>query len=194
MNLSEAINTIIQNRRSIYPYQYEAGAKVDDEIIWQILSNANCAPNHKKTAPWRFTVFTDDALKTFANLQVGIYKKQYGEENRIKLQKLADYPLMASHVIAIGMKRTEGKLPETEEILAIGCAIENMYLTASAYGLGCYLTTGGITYIEEAKKYFDLAGEDKLIGFFYVGKIKNEPTMMIRSDVREKVRWIDSKP
>ncbi len=190
MDLSESINTIVQKRRSIYPYQYEAGAKVDDAIIWQILNNANCAPNHKKTAPWRFTVFSGEGLQYFASLQVSLYKKHHGEENKIKIQKLADYPLMASHVIAIGLKRTEGKLPEIEEVLAVGCAIENMYLTATAHGLGCYLTTGGITYMEEAKKHFDLDDNDKLIGFFYVGKIKDQPAQIQRGDIHEKVKWV----
>lgn len=190
MNLSVSINQVIQNRRSIYPYQYEAGSRVEDEVIWQILNNANYAPNHKKTAPWRFTVFTGDGLKRFADLQVDLYKKYHGEENKIKLQKLADYPLMASHIIAVGMKRTAGKVPEIEEVLAMGCAIENMYLTASAYGLGCYLTTGGITYIEEAKNLFGLGGEDKLIGFFYIGKIKGQSAPIQRGDVHEKVKWV----
>ena len=190
MNLPESINSIIQNRRSIYPYQYDAGAKVDDEIIWQILNNANCAPNHKKTSPWRFTVFSGEGLQQFASLQVALYKKHHGEENKIKIQKLADYPLMASHVIAIGLKRTQGKLPEIEEVLAVGCAIENLYLTATAHGLGCYFTTGGITYIEEAKSEFDLSEEDKLLGFFYIGKIKYQPALIQRGDVHEKVKWV----
>lgn len=189
MNLSEPINTVIQNRRSVYPYQYEAGARVDDNIIHQILDNANHAPNHKKTAPWRFTVFTGEGLQRFADLQVQLYRKHHGDENKIKIQKLADYPLMASHIIAIAMKRTEGKLPEIEEVLAMGCAIENMYLTATAYGLGCYLTTGGITYIEEAKAHFQLSATDKLIGFFYIGKIKDLPSAISRHDVSEKVNW-----
>ncbi len=189
MSLSESINTIIQNRRSVYPYQYEAGAKVDDAIIWQILNNANCAPNHKKTAPWRFTVFVGDGLQRFASMQVELYKKHHGDENKMKLKKLAEYPLMASHIIAICMKRTAGKLPEIEEVLAIGCAIENMYLTASAYGLGCYLTTGGITYMEETKALFGLSDEDKMIGFFYIGKIKDVPSAINRNDVSEKVKW-----
>ena len=40
---TEQINAVIKNRRSIYPYQYEKGKVIPDEIIWQILENANRA-------------------------------------------------------------------------------------------------------------------------------------------------------
>jgi nitroreductase len=67
-----------------------------------------------------------------------------------------------------------------------------MYLTANAYGIGCYFSTGGITYIEEAKEFFNLSSDDKLIGFFYIGKKKEMPEVnLTRGDIREKVLWVD---
>lgn len=192
LELSQHINSVIANRKSIYPYQYEAGAKVADEIIWQVLENANHAPNHKKTEPWRFTVFTGAGLQKFADLQVQLVQKHNPAINEIKIKKLSEYPLMASHIIAIGMKRSPGRLPEVEEILAVGCAIENMFLTTTAYGLGSYLSTGGITYIDEAKSHFNLSEDDKLIGFFYIGIKKDLPAMPVnRGDIKEKVTWMD---
>ncbi len=187
-------NSIIQNRRSIYPFQFIKGKAAPDEIIWQILDNANRAPTHKLTEPWRFTVFTDEGLKYFSRLQTDIYKNYAGEKfKESKLKNLLEYPLMSSHVIAIGMKRTSSvKIPEIEEIMATACAIENMYLTVSAYGLGCYLSTGGITYFEEAKPYFNLEPIDKLIGFFYIGYPANlSASLTKRNPVNGKVKWID---
>lgn len=187
-------NTIVQDRRSIYPYQFIKGKKIPDEIIWQILDNANRAPTHKLTEPWRFTVFTGEGLQYFAQLQTDIYTKYAGEKfKEKKLKNLAEYPLMSSHVIAIGMKRsTHISIPEEEEMMATACAIENIYLTVAAYNLGGYLTTGGITYIKEAKPFFDLTEHDRLLGFFYAGYpdvIKNP--LSKRSPVKEKVKWVD---
>lgn len=186
-------NEIVQNRRSVFPYQFEKGKVIPDEIIWQILENSNRAPNHKETEPWRFTVFSGEGLKHFSRLQSEIYTKYAGEKfKESKLKNLAEYPLMSSHIIAIGMKRNETKLPEVEEIAAVGCAIENIYLTVTAYGLGGYLSTGGITYIEEAKPYFDLEPNDKLIGFFYIGYPASlAASLTKRNAVNEKVKWID---
>lgn len=188
-------NSIIKNRRTILPPLYEKGKIVPDEIIWQILENANYAPNHKHTEPWRFTVFTGEGLQHFAELQSSLYKKYAGEKfKEIKLKKLMDFPLMSSHVIAIGMKRnTENKIREIEEIEATACAVENMFLTVTAYGLGSYWTTGGITYFEEAKPYFDLGPDDKLLGFFYIGYVARPVgDGYKRGPIKEKVKWIDS--
>lgn len=190
----EQFNSIVRNRRSIYPYQYEKGKVIPDEIIWQILENAKRAPNHKQTEPWRFTVFTSEGLAYFANLQASIYKQYSGTNfNKGRHQKLLDYPLMASHVIAIGMKRNvANKLPEVEEIMATACAVENMFLTVTAYGLGCYWSTASITYFEEAKQYFDLGNDDKLLGFFYIGYVaKPFEIPSKRKAIQEKVKWID---
>ena len=187
-------NAILQNRRSVYPYQFEKGKIITHDIIWQILENANRAPTHKLTEPWRFTVFTGEGLQHFSKLQSGIYTKHAGEKfKEKKLKNLLEYPLMSSHVIAIGMKRTTAfKIPETEEIIATACAIENIYLTIAAYGLGGYLSTGGITYLEEAKPYFNLEPEDQLIGFFYIGYPASLANPLSkRQPVNEKVTWVD---
>jgi nitroreductase len=189
------LNSIIKYRRSIYPNQYIQGKEIPGEIVWQILENANRAPNHKQTEPWRFTVFCGEGLKHFAEMQADIYKRFAGNEfKQARYEKLLSYPLMSSHVIAIRMKRSERKnlLPEIEEIEAVACAIENMFLTATAYGLGCYLSTAGITYMKEAKPYFDLGAEDKLLGFFYLGyRTETTAEESKRGPVHVKVKWID---
>lgn len=190
----DEFNSILQKRRSIYPYQFEKGKKIPDETIRQILENANRAPTHKLTQPWRFTVFTDKGLERFSKMQTEIYTQFAGENfKEKKLKNLAEYPLMSSHVIVIGMKRsTTISIPETEEIIATGCAIENIYLSLSAYGLGGYLSTGGITYLKESKPFFGLAEEDKLIGIFFIGYPQEiVAPLSKRSPADEKINWVN---
>ena len=58
----------------------------------QMLENANWAPTHKLTEPWRFTVFTGDGLKTFAGLQASVYKNSAGDNfKEDNYQKLLGY-------------------------------------------------------------------------------------------------------
>ena len=56
-NLSE-ITELIRNRRTIYPEQF-SDRKVHLEQIELILNNAQWAPTHGNTQPWRFVVFAD---------------------------------------------------------------------------------------------------------------------------------------
>ena len=49
------INQVIQSRKSVFPKSY-IEKEIPKQIIEQILENANRAPTHKMTEPWRFKV------------------------------------------------------------------------------------------------------------------------------------------
>lgn len=188
----EEINRLIRNRRSVFPKQFEAGKHIPDEIVQQILENATWAPNHGHTEPWHFVVFTGEGLKKLSNFQSELYKESAGEKfKEATYQNLQNNPLKASHVIAIGMKRDPNKKhPEVEEIAAVACAVENIYLSVTAYGLGGYWTTGGVTYNEKAKSFFGLSAEDRLLGFFYIGYVAVPSPDGKRKPIEEKVVWV----
>lgn len=89
------------------------------------------------------------------------------------------------------MKRTTSKpIPEIEDIEAVACAVQNIYLSVTAYGLGGYWTTGGITYKASAKSFFGLDDQDKLLGFFYIGQVAIPSTSATRLPMEEKVKWV----
>jgi nitroreductase len=189
----EEVNRLIRERRSVFPRDY-SGEKVKDEIIQQMLDNANWAPTHKLTEPWRFVVFSGEGLKKLATFQATCYKNVTEAKGTFSLDKYEGMlvsPMKSSHIISVGMKRDEMKrLPEIEEAGAVYCAVENMYLTATGYGIGCYLSSGGITYFEEAKEFFGLGVEDKLLGFLHVGVPQREIPDGRRRPVGEKVMWV----
>ena len=60
-NLSE-INELIRSRRTIYPEQF-SDRKVHIEQIEVLLNNAQWAPTHGNTQPWRFKVFMEITSK-----------------------------------------------------------------------------------------------------------------------------------
>lgn len=188
----EEINRLIRARRSVFPKQYAEGQKVDDAIVTQILENATWAPSHGQTEPWRFVVFTGEGLQKLASFQAALYKKEAGENfKEATYQNLLGNPLKASHVIALCLKRDPAKkFPEQEEIAAVSCAVQNMYLTTAAYGLGGYWTTGGVTYKASAKEFFGLGEDDKLLGFFYLAHVAVPSPDSKRKPLEEKVEWV----
>lgn len=188
----EQFNTLARSRRSVFPDQFKAGERADDAVVKEIITNALWAPNHGQTEPWHFTVFTREGLQEFANFQSELYKENAGDNfAEAKYVKLQQQPLRASHIIAICMKRTTKKpIPEIEDIEAVACAVQNLYLSTAAYGLGGYWSTGGVTYSEKAKAYFNLDAEDKLLGFFFIGVIGVPSVNAKRAAFEEKVRWI----
>ncbi len=189
-------NALLRNRRSSYPSQFDPIVRtIPKKIVEEILINATHAPNHGKTEPWHFVVFGGDGRRKLGEFQAKLYKELAEKEGNFdenKFIKLLESPLKASHVIAIGMKRQEsGKIPEIEEISAVACAVQNIYLSATAYGLGGYWGSGGITYAPEAKSFFGLGENDQLMGFFYLAFVVKASPEYVRKPISEKVTWVE---
>lgn len=187
-NIEEA-NRLMRERRSIYPGGY-SGESVSDEVIQDMLENANWAPNHKLTEPWRFTVFQGEGLKEFVSIHGQVHKKAGKKMDESKLKKLEGKIKKCSHIIAIGMNRNKS-LPKMEEISSVASAVQNMQLTATAHGAGCYWSTGGITFMPEANKFFGLKKKDLFMGFLFVGMPKSNKRLKgKRKPIEDKVTWV----
>ena len=185
------LNNLISSRRSTKPRLYN-GKKIDDQIVWQILENANWAPNHGLTQPWIFKVFTGSSLEKLGEFQADLYQKITPPE-KFKPEKYARMKtnlLKSSHVIVICMKRQKSeKIPEIEEIEAVACSVQNMMLTAAAYGICSFWGSGGITYTEELKEFLGLEAKDRCLGYLYLGYSDNPTTHSRRSPIKKKVEW-----
>lgn len=190
MKKSSTLNQIIANRRSIYPSMY-TGEIVEKEVIEQLLENANWAPNHKKTEPWRFIVFEGKGKERLADYLLSYYKKQTPAEewSDIKMKKIHSKPIVSSHVIAICMQRdSEMRLAEWEEIAAVSCAVQNMWLTASDMGLATYWSSP--SSIQNAHSFLQLEEGQRCLGLFYIGMPKPEaPRSSSRRPIESKVQW-----
>ena len=191
-NIDE-LNVIIRNRRSLKPMKMSS-EKIDDEIIQTILENANNSPSHGHTEPWRFVVFSGEGKKKLSQFQSNLYRKnRIGDQfKQIKFDKLTQNALGVSHVIAICMKRQESeKLPEIEEVEAVACAVQNMHLTATCFGIAALWSSGFPTYTEEVKPFLNLSKKDKCLGFFYLGYPENgEWPKLEKGSISEKVTWV----
>ena len=187
----KSFNELIRSRRSTFPKQFEEGKRIDDAIVQQIVENATYAPSHGNIQPWKFVVFTGNGLEQLAQWQSELYKETTPDNFKENTyQTLQTQPLKASHVIALCLKRDPAKkFPEMEEIAAVSCGVQNMYLSVAAYGLGGYWTTGGVTYREKAKEFFGLGDDDKLMGFFYIGAVSVPSPAKARKDISETVEW-----
>ena len=187
------INEIIKSRRSTKP-RFFNGNKIDNSIVWQILENANWAPTHGLTQPWRFKVFTDSGLEKLANFQANLYKQLTPEEKfkPEKFERMKTNVLKSSHVIVICMQRQRSeKILRDEEIEAVACSVQNMALTAQAYGICSFWGSGGVTYTQELKEFLQLSEKDLCLGYLYLGYSDNPTSQSRRSPIQEKVEWFD---
>ncbi len=191
-NLSE-ITAVIKDRRTIYP-EFFSDRKVHKEQIELLLNNAIWAPTHGMTQPWRFKVFMNESKTKLGEFMRELYLKKVpeNEQHEIKLNRTTDRPARASAVIAVCMERQkEEKIPEIEEIEAVACAVQNMYLTCTAYGLGGFWSTPKLIYTEEMNQFLQLGEKDKCLGLFYVGYPTGEWPKGQRKPIEYVTEWVE---
>ena len=189
-NLSE-ITEIIKNRRTIYP-QFYSSRKVHKEIIEHLLQNATWAPTHGMTQPWRFKVFTEESRKILSDTLSMLYKQLTPTENfrEDKFIKMQARPFQASAAIVAYMKRGDNpKIPEIEEISSVACAVQNLCLTATAYGIGSFWSTPKIIYTKEMNDFLKISDEDKCMGIIYLGYPNDEWPKGQRKPIEYLTEW-----
>ncbi|KAA2241545.1 nitroreductase [Chitinophaga agrisoli] len=191
--MEQTLAQLIRNRRTVKPAAMN-GQKIQDDTIRELLSLADWAPTHGYTEPWYFVVFSGDKVIQFCKDHAELYKtytptSQFIPGNYEKLQQQGD---LASHIIAICMKRGDNpKIPEIEEIAAVACAVQNMWLAATELQLAAYWGSGGMTYHPAMQDYLGLRDDDKVLGFFYLGHTDNGvPEGRRIKPLTEKVKWM----
>lgn len=185
-----SILEIIQNRRATPPRLFTK-KEISKEIIEQLLDSANWAPNHKKTEPWRFKIYTGKAKTDLAEKAYSILKSKFEEGLKIAPEKMEKFKSTMERVpvaIAIVMQRDAGKrLPEWEEIAAVSMAVQNMWLSATEMGLGAFWATPA--FIDLFNEILEIQEGQKCLGFFYVGHIIMDYPSPGRGDIKTKVEW-----
>ena len=169
--INKEVSRIIQSRHSVYPLDFN-GCEIEDDIVLQILKNANHAPTHRLTQPWRFTVFMEQGLRDFGQFHAELYKANAPTDafSQMKYDKILNRAKLSSAIIVVGVKKDPfNKVPFLEEIAATSAAVQNMALMATAYGLAFYWGTGGMTFSEEMKLHVGLEAEDQVLGQLFLG-------------------------
>jgi len=186
---AEQFNELVKARRSVFPDSYTTKA-IPKEVVMQILENANWAPTHRRTDPWRFKVMMDGALERLSGFMVADYLANTKAEaqSTVKEKKARNMPLMSGAVIAICVELHPELLPEWEEVAAVACAVENMWLTCAAYGIGCYWSTPGA--MGRMGAFLGLKESERCIGLFYMGYSDGPTPAGKRNPIEDKVEWL----
>jgi len=166
---------------------------IDEAHLALLFEAANWAPSHKHTEPWRFVVFKGAGRQRLADLLAETYRETIGAAfNQKKYEKTLSRPLLVPVVLAILMRPARAPVcPEFEETLAVGCAVQNLHLTACALGIGCSWSTP--EYVDHAniRRFFALEDRDRCFGFYYLGYLDGEWPTSVRGDVAAKITLID---
>lgn len=136
----------------------------------QILAAAARAPDHGRIAPWHFIVIEGAARERFGALLADSKRRQKPDADDAALQSERNKALRAPLiVVAAARVVAHPKVPEIEQILAAGAAVQNALLAAQDLGFGSMWKTGGPAYDAELKRALGLEATAHIIGFLYFG-------------------------
>lgn len=189
---ADQINSVIRSRRTIKPKEFSQ-REVEGSLISQMLENANWAPTHGMTEPWRFAVYTGIARQRLADFLAATYKQITSPEEfrKNKYEGMSRNAMLAPAVIAVGMQRQANeKITELDELMAVACAVQNLHLTAAANGLGGFWSTNVAATSGEMRDFMGLGPKDQALGVFYVGYPAGDWPTSKRGPIEDKVQWI----
>jgi nitroreductase len=160
------------------------------EEIENLLELAVRAPSHHLTQPWRFHVIAGDERERIAvaiaeeAIERGIDPEEAVADGR---RKVGRAPVI---VVFTCVPSDAPDVEEAEELASVAMAVQNFLLGAHASGLGAMLRTGGVAYHPSVRKHLDLAPNERVVGFVYVGYPAGDRTLTERTSAGELTTWL----
>ncbi len=160
------------------------------EHLMRIMQAGARAPDHGRLTPWRFVVLEGEARDQLGNAMVEAARAASPDISDVMLQRERDKARRAPTIIVVAARVNQGhKVPEIEQVLAVGAAVQNMFLAAHALGYGVMWKTGEAAYDENVKRAMGLAAEDHIVAFLYLGTIGTKGPVK-PSSIDNLVQWL----
>jgi len=165
------LTELIHHRRTSLLVDHERPVPV--ELVTELCGLAQWAPNHKRTWPWRFALFTGDGRRRLGDafgddlLDEGFGDEVTGDPG--KVAKTRGKYLRAPAVLIVGSAAHPKSNLQRENLHAVAAGIQNLLLGATAAGLASYW---GSPPLNGSKRVLALAGFESdvhIVGAIYLG-------------------------
>jgi nitroreductase len=141
------------------------------EDLEHLLQAAARAPDHGRLKPWRLVVLqgaTRDAFTVAAaEAKRARLPAMTAEQLAAEREKISRSPAIV--VIGCAVNREQSKIPEIEQIVAVGAAAQNLFLAAHDLGYGVMWKTGAAAYDPAVKATVGLRPNDHIVAIMHLG-------------------------
>jgi len=163
---------LIISRQNISPKRLvEPGPKPDE--LMRLFRAAAAAPDHGLLTPWRFVIVPQERRSALANtFALALIDRDPGaslEQIEAAREKAYRAPLLMLVVAKLG--DSEPAIPALERMVSVGCAVQNMLLSAHSMAYGSSLTSGQAMHSPRMRKLFDLKEGEEAVCFLNVGTV-----------------------
>jgi len=145
----------------------------DRAQIETILDTAGAAPDHRRLTPWRLVIVPAQKRPLLAEAFAEALGERDKQATEAQLQEARDKAYRGPLLVAVIARLSPalGTVPTPERLIAAGCALQNMLLSAHAMGFGAGLLTGKSLYSERLSQFVQLADAEQLLCFMAVGTV-----------------------
>lgn len=167
---------IIANRRNYSAKRLENPGPTQAQIN-KIFGAAASAPDHGSTTPWRFVLVHQDKRhllgEAFANALLERDKQALTEDLEKAKTKAFNAPLVALAIC--NLDKQSAWSVNYERLISLGCAIQNILITATALGFGSGLTSGKAMTSSSIRNLFKTHENEACICFINIGTVSSTP-------------------
>jgi nitroreductase len=139
--------------------------------IARLVEAAGCAPDHGRLKPWRFITVDGAEREPFANAVAQARRDQIADftDERMELEREKIRRSPSIVIAGCVVRRDVPKVPEIEQVIAVGAAVENLLLAATALGFSVMWKTGPAAYDVRVKAAVGLAADDHIVAILHIG-------------------------
>ncbi|MEM7023329.1 MAG: nitroreductase [Pseudomonadota bacterium] len=159
----------------------------DEAMLAEILGAGANAPDHGRLRPWRFLVFQAQAREQLGEIFAAALLKRQPDASEESLAQERNRPMRAPLVLVVVAKLDPDhpKIPEFEQILSAGAAVQNLLLAAHSQGFGAKWLSGTNAYDSHVTTALGLGPNDRVAGIVHIGTVKGDPPQAPRADAGE---------
>ena len=144
----------------------------------EILLAANAAPDHGRMMPWRFIEIGQSSRDALGEVFHQCLLDRDQSATAIQLQEAREKalrgPLLLLAIANYADDTTE--ISKEEKLVSLGCAIQNILLSAYAFGFGSGLSSGKALQSPRLRGLFTLPRHEDPICFITIGTVtQNKP-------------------
>lgn len=163
---ADLIHQNIHQRQSIGHLVEPAPNAAQLELAFQA---ALTAPDHHRLKPTKFVVIESEQREAFGQL-LSQALANLGEQDQVQLDRVKQHPFRAPLlVLALTKFQEHAKVPNFEQTLSTGAAIQNFLLSLQAQGFSTMWRSGAVVESKLLKQALGLTEQDLISGIIYVG-------------------------
>lgn len=182
-DMGEWAQALIHSRCNVSPKRLVAPGP-DTAQLERIVQAAAAAPDHGRLQPWRFILVPGDKRERLAQAFVQALQERDPTASAQQLESAREKafraPLLLVAVVRLGdgaaaagadASATGTPVHDNERLVSLGCAIQNMLLSAHAEGWGSGLTSGQAMHSTALRTLLALAAHEQAVCCINLGTV-----------------------